>query len=176
MYYSDDILDQLRSANAIVDVIGQDVKLKRAGSSYVGLCPFHNEKTPSFSVSGQKQMFYCFGCHKGGNVITYVEEYNNMGFLEAVEYLAQRAGIRLPQREVSAEEKRSMSERTRLLELNRLAGTYYLQPAVRGGQERDGLPDPKGPVGGDHESVRPRICAEDTVGRSVPFHEVQRDQ
>ena len=74
MYYSDDILDQVRSANDIVDVIGQDVKLKRAGSSYVGLCPFHNEKTPSFSVSRQKQMYYCFGCHRGGNVITYIEE------------------------------------------------------------------------------------------------------
>ena len=125
MYYSDDIVEQVRSANDIVDVIGQDVKLKRTGSNYVGLCPFHNEKTPSFSVSRQKQMFYCFGCHKGGNVITYVEEYNNMGFLEAVEYLAQRAQIRLPRREISAEEKRSMTERMQLLEVNRLAGTYY---------------------------------------------------
>lgn len=125
MYYSDDILDQVRSANDIVDVIGQDVKLKRAGSSYVGLCPFHNEKTPSFSVSRQKQMYYCFGCHRGGNVITYIEEYNNMGFLEAVQYLAQRAGISLPQSSISPEEKKSMSERTQLLEVNRLAGTYY---------------------------------------------------
>ncbi|MBQ4178018.1 MAG: DNA primase, partial [Lachnospiraceae bacterium] len=70
MYYSDDVIDQVRSANDIVDVIGQSVQLKRGGSNYIGLCPFHNEKTPSFSVSRQKQMYYCFGCHKGGNVIT----------------------------------------------------------------------------------------------------------
>ena len=125
MFYSDDILDQVCSANDIVDVIGQDVPLKRSGSSYVGLCPFHNEKTPSFSVSRQKQMYYCFGCHRGGNVITYIEEYNNMGFLEAVKYLADRAGIRLPEQEVSEEEKRARNERAQLLEVNRLAGTYY---------------------------------------------------
>lgn len=125
MYYSDDILDQVRTANDIVDVIGQSVQLKRSGSSYVGLCPFHNEKTPSFSVSRIKQMYYCFGCHRGGNVITFVEEYNNMGFLEAVGYLAERAGIRLPEKEISAAERKSMNERTELLEVNRLAGTYY---------------------------------------------------
>ena len=125
MYYSEDILDQVREANDIVDVIGQNVALKRSGSSYVGLCPFHNEKTPSFSVSRQKQMFYCFGCHKGGNVITFVEEYNNMGFTEAVAYLAERANIRLPEREISAAEKRAMGERSELLDVNRLAGTYY---------------------------------------------------
>ncbi len=125
MYYSDEILDQVRSANDIVDVISQSVQLKRAGSNYVGLCPFHNEKTPSFSVSRQKQMYYCFGCHKGGNVITFVEEYNNMGFLEAIKYLADRAGIKLPEKELSASEKKSMNERTQLLEVNRHAGTYY---------------------------------------------------
>ncbi len=125
MYYSDEVLDQVRSANDIVDVIGQNVQLKRAGSNYVGLCPFHNEKTPSFSVSRQKQMYYCFGCHKGGNVITFVEEYNNMGFLEAVKYLADRAGIRLPEHEMTAGERRNMNERSELLEVNRLAGTYY---------------------------------------------------
>ncbi len=139
MYYSDDIVEQVRSANDIVDVIGQDVKLKRAGSNYVGLCPFHNEKTPSFSVSRQKQMYYCFGCHKGGNVITYVEEYNNMGFLEALDYLAQRAGIKLPEREVSSEERRSMTERTELFEVNKLAGTWYYcslrSPAGKSGMD-----------------------------------------
>ena len=125
MYYSEDILDQVRTANDIVDVIGMDVPLRRSGSNYVGLCPFHNEKTPSFSVSRPKQMFYCFGCHRGGNVITFVEEYHNMGFTEAVNYLAQRAGIRLPEQEVSPAERRSMTERTKLLDVNRLAGTYY---------------------------------------------------
>ncbi len=138
MFYSDDILDQVRSANDIVDVIGQSVQLKRAGSNYVGLCPFHNEKTPSFSVSRQKQMYYCFGCHKGGNVITFVEEYNNMSFLEAVKYLADRAGIKLPEKELSAGERRSMNERSELLEVNRLAGTYYYC-ALRSGAGKPGM-------------------------------------
>ena len=139
MYYSEEILDQVRTANDIVDVIGQSVQLKRAGSNYVGLCPFHNEKTPSFSVSRPKQMYYCFGCHKGGNVITFVEEYNNMNFLEAVGFLAERAGIRLPEREITDAERQSRDERTKLLEVNRLAGTYYYcslrSPAGRSGLE-----------------------------------------
>ncbi len=138
MYYSEDILDQVRSANDIVDVIGQSVQLKRAGSNYVGLCPFHNEKTPSFSVSRQKQMYYCFGCHKGGNVITFVEEYNNMSFLEAMKYLADRAGIKLPEKEMSDTERRSMNERSELLEVNRYAGTYYYY-ALRSGAGKPGL-------------------------------------
>lgn len=138
MYYSDDILDQVRTANDIVDVIGQEVHLKRSGSNYVGLCPFHNEKTPSFSVSRQKQMYYCFGCHKGGNVFTFVEEYNNMGFTQAVEYLAQRAGISLPEKEISAEEKRNTNERSALLEVNKLAGTYYYV-SLRSSLGRNGL-------------------------------------
>lgn len=125
MYYSDEVIDQVRSANDIVDVIGQSVALKRSGSNYIGLCPFHNEKTPSFSVSRQKQMYYCFGCHKGGNVITFTEEYNNMNFTEAMQFLADRAGIRLPEREITATEKRSQTERMQLLEVNKLAGTYY---------------------------------------------------
>ena len=125
MYYSDEVIDQVRSANDIVDVIGQSVPLKRGGSNYIGLCPFHNEKTPSFSVSRQKQMYYCFGCHKGGNVITFVEEYNNMNFTEAMQYLADRAGIRLPEREITAAERRSQTERSELRDLNKLAGTYY---------------------------------------------------
>ncbi len=125
MYYSDEVIDQVRSANDIVDVIGQSVPLKRGGSNYIGLCPFHNEKTPSFSVSRQKQMYYCFGCHKGGNVITFVEEYNNMNFTEAMQFLADRAGIRLPEREITAKERRSQTEKAQLLEVNKLAGTYY---------------------------------------------------
>ena len=125
MYYSDEVIDQVRTANDIVDVIGQSVQLKRGGSNYLGLCPFHNEKTPSFAVSRQKQMYYCFGCHKGGNVITFVEEYNNMSFTEAMQYLADRAGIKLPEREISASERRSQTERSELLEVNKLAGTYY---------------------------------------------------
>ncbi len=138
MYYSDEIVDQVRTANDIVDVIGQNVQLKRSGSNYFGLCPFHNEKSPSFSVSRQKQMYYCFGCHKGGNVITFVEEYQNMNFTEAVEFLARMAGIRLPEREISAAERQGMNERKEILNVNRLAGTYYYY-SLRSGAGKGGM-------------------------------------
>ena len=93
MYYADDIVEQVRSSVDIVDVIGSYVRLKRKGNSYFGLCPFHNEKTGSFSVSGQKQMYYCFGCGAGGNVFTFLMEYENASFTEALKMLADRAGI-----------------------------------------------------------------------------------
>lgn len=125
MYYSDEILDLVRSANDIVDVIGKNVQLKKSGSRYVGLCPFHNEKTPSFSVDPRKQLFYCFGCHKGGTVFTFVQEYNSMTFTEAVQALAQNAGISLPERSESREEKHQRDVRQQLLDINRMAAGYY---------------------------------------------------
>jgi len=97
MRYSDDLVEEIRMKNDIVDVISGYVKLTRRGSSYFGLCPFHNEKSPSFSVSPGKQMYYCFGCGAGGNVITFVMEYENYTFVEAVKMLADRAGIALPE-------------------------------------------------------------------------------
>ena len=99
MFYPDDAIEQVRAASNIVDVIGGYVRLRRSGSSYVGLCPFHNEKSPSFSVSGEKQLYYCFGCGAGGNVFTFLMEYENMSFPEAVAHLAERANIALPERE-----------------------------------------------------------------------------
>ena len=95
MYYSDDIIEEVRTRNDIVDVISGYVKLQRKGSSYFGLCPFHNEKSPSFSVSPSKQMYYCFGCGAGGNVFTFLMEYENFTFPEAVKALADRAGMEL---------------------------------------------------------------------------------
>ena len=103
MYYSDDIIEEVRMKNDIVDVISGYVKLQRKGSSYFGLCPFHNEKSPSFSVSPGKQMYYCFGCGAGGNVFTFLMEYENFTFVEAVKYLADRAGVRLPEAEYNEE-------------------------------------------------------------------------
>ena len=96
MYYPEELIEEVRTRNDIVDVISGYVRLKKQGSSYVGLCPFHNEKSPSFNVSRQKQMYYCFGCGAGGNVFTFLMEYENFSFSEAVKYLADRAGIRLP--------------------------------------------------------------------------------
>ena len=125
MFYPDEIIENVRERNDIVDVISSYVKLKRSGSNYVGLCPFHNEKTPSFSVSGNKQMYYCFGCGAGGNVFTFLMEYENFSFVESVKYLAQRANVDLPEEEYSSEVKREADLKTRLLEINRVAANYY---------------------------------------------------
>ena len=94
-YYSDELIEEIRSGNDIVDVISGYVRLTKKGSTYFGLCPFHNEKTPSFSVSPNKQMYYCFGCGAGGNVITFLMEYENYTFPEALEVLANRIGVEL---------------------------------------------------------------------------------
>ena len=124
-YYSDELIEEVRSRNDIVDVISGYVRLKKKGSTYFGLCPFHNEKTGSFSVSPDKQMYYCFGCGAGGNVFTFLMEYENFTFPEAMEALAERAGITLPKQEMSKEAKQESDKRSMLLEINREAGKYY---------------------------------------------------
>ena len=123
--YSSEVIEEVVSCNDIVDVISGYIKLKKSGSSYVGLCPFHNEKSPSFSVSGTKQMYHCFGCGVGGNVITFVMEYENYTFPEAVKMLADRAGIALPVMEYSGEDRRERDIKTKLLEINKIAATFY---------------------------------------------------
>ena len=104
-FYSEDLIEEVRSRNDIVDVISGYVRLQKKGSTYFGLCPFHNENTPSFSVSGNRQIYHCFGCGAGGNVITFLMEYENYTFREALEVLARRAGIELPKQEMSAEDR-----------------------------------------------------------------------
>ena len=125
MRYSDDIIEEVRMKNDIVDVISQYVKLTRKGSSYFGLCPFHNEKTPSFSVTPSKQMYYCFGCGAGGNVYNFIMEYENYSFGEALSHLADRAGVELPKIEYSREAKEKAEQRAALLEINKLAAQYF---------------------------------------------------
>ncbi len=125
MRYSDDIIEDVRMKNDIVDVVSQYVKLTRKGSSYFGLCPFHNEKSPSFSVSPSKQMYYCFGCGAGGNVYTFIMEYENFSFGEAVKHLADRAGVELPKIEYSREAREKAERRSRLLEINKQAAQYF---------------------------------------------------
>lgn len=125
MYYPDELIEEVRSRNDIVDVISGYVKLTKKGSSYFGLCPFHNEKSPSFSVSRQKQMYYCFGCGAGGNVFTFIMEYENYTFVEALKMLAERAGIELPEEEYSKEAKEKADLKTAILEVNKLAAKYY---------------------------------------------------
>ena len=139
MYYPEDVVEEVRSRNDIVDVISGYVKLQRKGSSYFGLCPFHNEKSPSFSVSPSKQMYYCFGCGAGGNVITFIMEYENFTFPEALKFLAERAGVKLPEQDYSPEAKRQHDLRESILEVNKMAGTYYYyqlrSPAGKQGME-----------------------------------------
>lgn len=125
MYYSDEIIEEVRSRNDIVEVISAYVKLQKKGSSYFGLCPFHNEKSPSFSVSRQKQMYYCFGCGAGGNVFTFLMEYENYSFVEALRYLADRAGVDLPEQEYSEAERRRADEKAVLLEIHKRAAQFY---------------------------------------------------
>ena len=125
MRYSDDIIEEVRQKNDIVDVVSQYVRLTRRGSTYFGLCPFHNEKTPSFSVTPGKQMYYCFGCGAGGNVYNFIMEYENYTFGEALKHLADRAGVELPEIEYSREVREKAEQRAELLEINKQAAQYY---------------------------------------------------
>ncbi len=125
MYYSEDIIEEVRSRNDIVDVIGGYVTLKRRGNSYMACCPFHHEKTPSFHVNRDKQMYHCFGCGVGGNVITFVMEYENFSFPEALKMLAERAGVALPEQNYSREQRQRENYKMVLKEMNRTAAIYF---------------------------------------------------
>lgn len=125
MYYPEELIEEVRTRNDIVEVISGYVRLQKKGSNYFGLCPFHNEKSPSFSVSPGKQMYYCFGCGAGGNVITFLMEYENQTFPEAVRTLAPRAGIALPEADDSKEARQADSRRAKLLEINKEAAKYF---------------------------------------------------
>ncbi|MCD7920842.1 MAG: DNA primase [Clostridiales bacterium] len=124
-FYSEELIEEVRSRNDIVDVISGYVRLQKKGSRYFGLCPFHNEKTPSFSVSPGNQLYYCFGCGAGGTVLTFVMKYENVTFTEAMQRLAGRAGVALPEREMSKEQRERADRRAKLLEINREAAKYF---------------------------------------------------
>ncbi len=121
----DDVVAQIRDAADIVAVIGEHVQLRRAGTSFKGLCPFHGEKTPSFNVVPAKQFFHCFGCQKHGDVFTFVMELEGKSFVEAAEQLAGRFGITIPRIEEPPELQRARVERLRMLEINKLAAAFY---------------------------------------------------
>lgn len=125
MYYPEELIEEVRVKNDIVDVVSGYVRLSRKGSNHWGLCPFHNEKSPSFSVSGPKQMYHCFGCGAGGNVFTFLMNYENYTFPEAIRMLADRAGIKLPEIEYTDEMRRKENKRTRLLEANKEAAKFF---------------------------------------------------
>ena len=125
MYYPEEVIEEVREKNDIVDVISGYVKLQKKGANYFGLCPFHNEKSPSFSVSPGKQMYYCFGCGAGGNVITFLMDYENYTFPEALQHLAEKAGVALPKMEYQKEAREEADFKSRLLEANKLAANYF---------------------------------------------------
>ena len=125
MYYPDEVVEEVRTRNDIIDVVGSYISLKGSGASHKGLCPFHNERTPSFSVSQNKQLYHCFGCGASGNVFTFIMEYENYTFVEALKHLADRVGMALPEEEQTPEQKKTRSLRTRILDINKEAATYY---------------------------------------------------
>lgn len=127
--FSDDTIEKVRFNNNIVEVISQYVDLKKTGSNYVGLCPFHNEKTPSFTVSPDKQLFHCFGCNAGGDVISFVMKIDNMNFPEAIKKLADRAGILIDDEE-DRKNNKLLNLKNKLYEINRVAGLYYYNNLV----------------------------------------------
>lgn len=153
MYYPQEIIDQVIAANDIVSVIGEHVHMKRSGSGYMGLCPFHNEKSPSFSVSPGKQVYHCFGCGESGNVVTFVMKYENATFQEALKILADRAGIKLPEAQYSEESKKKNEQRDRLFAINKDAATYYFRL----------LRSPRGRRGMDY--FRQRQLSDETLNR-----------
>ena len=124
MRYSDEILDEVKSSNDIVDVISQYISLKRSGRNYFGLCPFHNEKSPSFSVSPDKQIFHCFGCGVGGNVISFISKIEGIGFKESIEVLAERANIKLPTIDNSIDSKKE-ELKAKVYKVNIFTAEYY---------------------------------------------------
>lgn len=124
--YSDEIIDEVRQTNDIVDIISQYVRLKRSGRNYFGLCPFHNEKSPSFSVSPDKQIFHCFGCGVGGNVFTFLTKIEGINFIEAVQMLAERANIQLPTLENSGDSVKELLK-SKVYKVNEFAAEYYHQ-------------------------------------------------
>lgn len=125
MYYPEELVEEVRTKNDIVDVVSGYVRLQKKGANHWGCCPFHNEKTPSFSVNGAKQMYHCFGCGAGGNVFTFVMNYENYNFPEAVKILAERAGVNLPEMEYTEEMKARENKRARLMEINKEAAKFF---------------------------------------------------
>jgi len=153
MYYPEEVIEEVRMRSDIVDIISGYVRLQKKGSNLFGLCPFHHEKSPSFSVSPSKQMYHCFGCGVSGNVITFVMEYENYSFREAVEMLADRSGVKLPKMEYSREAKALADRKAALLEINKLAANYFYYQ----------LKQPQGKLGYDY--LTRRKLTDETIRR-----------
>lgn len=151
MYYSDEIVEEVRTRNDIVEVVSGYVRMQKRGGRYWGLCPFHNEKSPSFSVNGDMQVYHCFGCGAGGNVYTFVMNYENYTFPEAIKMLAERAGVALPQEDASPEARSRENRRARLLEVNKVAAKFFYYQ----------LRNPHGEIG--YQYLRKRELSDETM-------------
>ena len=127
IFIPEDKISEIKNAADIVDIVSETVLLKKAGKNYIGLCPFHSEKTPSFTVSPDKQIFHCFGCSTGGNIFNFLMKQEGLTFPEAARHLAKRYSIEIPDRRLSPEQQKRLSEREELLDLNRRAMDYYHQ-------------------------------------------------
>ncbi|MDH3574656.1 MAG: CHC2 zinc finger domain-containing protein, partial [Desulfobacteraceae bacterium] len=125
IFIPEDKVLEIKNAADIVEVVSESVLLKKTGKNYVGLCPFHSEKTPSFTVSPQKQIFYCFGCAAGGNVFSFIMKRDGISFPEAARILSRQYGINIPVQTMSKEQKRLRSERENLLTVNRQAMEFF---------------------------------------------------
>jgi len=132
VFIPEEKISEIKNAADIVDVVSESVLLKKAGKNYIGLCPFHSEKTPSFTVSPDKQIFHCFGCSTGGNVFSFLMKQDGVSFPEAARHLAKRYGVDIPDRPLSPEQKKKISQRESLLDINRRAGGFYHQALLTG--------------------------------------------
>ena len=129
-YIPEDLIDRIRGSQDIVEVISRHLSLKKSGQNYVGLCPFHSEKTPSFTVSTSKQLFHCFGCGTGGNVITFLMKFENRPFVDTVKKLADDAGIRIADSDSSNNTGRD-NKKKGIYEVNKLAAEYYHNTLIK---------------------------------------------
>ena len=147
----DDKIEEIRRRADIVSLIGEYVTLKKAGKNYLGLCPFHREKTPSFTVSPDKQMFYCFGCSEGGNVVSFLMKLNHLTFPEAVRHLAGKVGVVIPERTMSREEKERYTLGEQIRQINELAAGFFTR--MRSSRRPERAP---GSISGREESASMR--------------------
>ncbi len=155
MFYPEELVEEVRSKSDIVDVVSGYVRLQKKGSSHWGLCPFHNEKTPSFSVSASKQIYHCFGCGAGGDVFGFLMNYENYTFPEAMKILADRAGVQLPEPQEGEEGRVREKKRARLLEVNKEAAKFFFYQ----------LRSPRGEIGYQYlEKIRLGVCGEKRCG------------
>ncbi len=137
--FSQSFIERVVDSNDIVSVISQHTALKKSGPRYTGLCPFHNEKTPSFTVTPDKQLYYCFGCQRGGNVVSFVMDINKYTFPEAVEYLANRAGIPMEYQQGYAADAATYKKKKELYQVNKDAALFYYAAMRASAKARDYL-------------------------------------